>query len=141
MTSVPTHNNPNNNLISLDATFRNLTRKTCNKYKKIIPNLEPYINSLSQYSSQLNTYIQIYVYGENFFSNGQTSVNFGNIQNIPINFLNSNSFYFELQNFAFPGIYNIVVNNSVNFNAKNITANTFSNVVLQSNRVQYTITH
>jgi len=118
-----------------------ITRNICRKTKKTGPNLTPYINSLSQYSSQLNTYIQIYVYGENFLPNGQTSVNFGNIQNISINFLNSNSFYFELQNFAFPGVYDIVVNNTINFNAKNITANTFSKVVLNSNIVQYTITY
>jgi hypothetical protein len=134
MTSVPTQ---------LNETLRYdiISRNSCRKTKKQAPNLTPYVNSLSQYSSQLNTYIQIYVYGENFLPNGQTSVNFGNIQNIPINFLNSNSFYFELQNFAFPGVYDIVVKNTINFNAKNITANTFSKVVLDSNIVQYTITY
>jgi hypothetical protein len=133
MTSIPTQ---------LNVLSRyDIIRDTCRKTKKQAPNLTPYINSLSQYSSQLNTYIQIYVYGENFLPNGQTSVNFGNIQNISINFLNSNSFYFELQNFAFPGVYDIVVNNTINFNAKNITANTFSKVVLDSNIVQYTITY
>jgi hypothetical protein len=139
MTSVPTHNNPNNTLLIADVTLKYVTRDTCRKSKKIVPNLYPYINGLSQYSSLMGSFIQIYVYGENFFPYGQTTVNFGNIQNIPINFLSSNAFYFELQNFAFPGVYKIIVNNNLNLNAKNVTANTITGLSLQSNIVEYRI--
>jgi hypothetical protein len=140
MTSVPSHNNPNNTLLSIDTTFRYLTHDTCRKSKKVIPNLQPYIHGLSQYSSPMNTYAQIYIYGQNFFPFGQSTVSFGNIQNIPMNFLNSNAGYFELENFAFPGIYNIVVNNNLNLNAKNVTANINNGISLQSNIVHYKIT-
>jgi hypothetical protein len=138
MTSVPTHNNPNNTFLISNNLLKYVKHDTCRKSKKIIPNLKPYINELSQYSSLFNTYVQIYVHGENFFPNGQTTVNFGNIQKIPINFINSNTFYFELQNLTFPGVYNIVVNNNISFNALSKTANT-GGVLLQSNAIQYTI--
>jgi hypothetical protein len=114
---------------------------TCKKYKRIVPNLKPIINSLSKYSSQFNFSIQVYVYGENFLPNGLTTVDFGNIQNVNIKYINSNTIYFELYNFIFPGIYDIVVKNYLNFNAKNTTANTINGLALQSNTVQYTIIH
>jgi hypothetical protein len=114
---------------------------TCKKYKRTVPNLKPRINSLSKYSSQFNFSIQVYVYGENFLPNGLTTVDFGNIQNVNIKYINSNTIYFELYNFIFPGIYDIVVKNYLNFNAKNTTANTINGLALQSNTVQYTIIH
>ena len=58
-----------------------------------------------------------------------------------IKYINSNTIYFELYNFIFPGIYDIVVKNYLNFNAKNTTANTINGLALQSNAVQYTIIH
>jgi hypothetical protein len=140
MTSVPRHNNPKNTILFVDERLRNLRQDTCRKSKKVIPNLKPYINNLSQNSSLFNSYAQIYVYGENFFPYGQTTVNFGSIKNIPIQFLNSNSFFFELQNFAFPGVYDIVVNNNINMPALNTTANSVGVVSLQSNILKYTIT-
>jgi len=140
MTSVPRHNNPKNTILFVDERLKNLRQDTCRKSKKVIPNLKPYINNLSQNSSLFNSYAQIYVYGENFFPYGQTTVNFGSIKNIPIQFLNSNSFFFELQNFAFPGVYNIVVNNNINMPALNTTANSVGVVSLQSNILKYTIT-
>lgn len=113
----------------------------CKKNKKKIPDLKPYISSLSQYSSPYNSYIKVYVTGENFLPNGLTSVDFGNIQNININYVNSNSLYFELYNVVFPGVYNILVKNTWNLNAKNPTANTINGLSIKSNVVQYTITH
>jgi hypothetical protein len=141
MISFPTHNNPSNSLLPVGATLRYNTRNTCIKSKKIIPNLYPYISSLSQYSSPFNFTIKIYVYGENFLPNGLTSVNFGNIQNINVSYINSNTLYFELNNFIFPGVYSVVAQNNINFNAKNKTANTINGMSLHSNNVEYRITH
>ena len=129
MISVPTYNNPSNGL------------NTCRRSKKKIPNLYPYISSLSQYSSPFNFTIKIYVYGENFLPNGLTSVKFGNIQNINVSYINPNTLYFELNNFIFPGVYNVAAQNNINFNAKNTTANTTNGLSLQSNNVEYRITH
>lgn len=118
----------------------NINQNTsCRKPKKYVPNFRPYINSLSQYSSQFNTYIKIYIYGENFLPNGLSSVDFGNIQNIDFKYINSNTLYFELYNFAFPGIYNIIVKNKLNFNARNITAASVNVAPFTSNIIQYTI--
>jgi hypothetical protein len=141
MTSVPTHNNPSGTLLIVDEFLRNNTDDTtCRRYKRINPNLSPHINSLSKYSAPFNSYIQIYVYGENFFPNGLTKVDFGNIKNISINYLGSNSFYFELQNLAFPGVYDIVVKNSLHLAVRNTTANSVNGLSSQSNAVQFTIT-
>jgi hypothetical protein len=114
---------------------------SCRKTTKNIPNLKPYISSLSNYSSKFNFYIEIYVYGENFLPNGLTRVHFGNIQNIDVKYINSNTIYFELHNFIFPGVYNIVVKNTLHLNAKNVTANSVNGITLESNSVQYTIIH
>jgi hypothetical protein len=113
----------------------------CRKYKKNVPNLKPYISTLSQYSSPFNSYIKVYITGENFLPNDLTTVTFGNIQNISVKYINSNSIYFELHTFAFPGVYNILVKNRLNLNARNVTANNSSGISLQSNVVKYTITH
>jgi len=113
----------------------------CRKYKKILPDLKPYISNLSQYSSPYNSYIKFYITGENFLPNGLTTVDFGNIQNINVEYINSNTIYFELHNMAFPGVYNIFVKNTWNLNAKNPTANTINGLSLESNVFQYTITH
>ena len=118
----------------------NINQNTsCRKPKKYVPNFTPYINSLSQYSSQFNTYIKIYIYGENFLPNGLSSVDFGNIQNVDFKYINPNTLYFELYNFAFPGVYNIVVKNNLYFNAKNTTANSVNLSPIVSNVVKYTI--
>jgi hypothetical protein len=114
---------------------------SCKNPKKIVPNLKPYISTLSQYSSPYNSYIKVYITGDNFLPNGLTRVDFGNIQNINVEYLNSNTIYFELYNLVFPGVYNIFVKNTWNLNAKNPTANTINGLSLESNALQYTITH
>lgn len=139
MTSLPININQNNSLLSTYELLKYGKLDLCRKTKKTVPNFKPYINSLSQYSSQFNTYIKIYIYGENFLPNGLSSVDFGNIQNIDFKYINPNTLYFELYNFAFPGVYNIVVKNNLYFNAKNTTANSVNLTPLVSNVVKYTI--
>lgn len=116
-----------------------MENRSCIRYKKTAPNLDPYINYLSQYSSPFNNAVRVYIYGKNFLPNGLTKVDFGNIQNINIKFINPNIIYFELYNFLFPGTYNIIVKNVLFINAKNTTANSINGLVLKSNIVQYTI--
>jgi len=127
-----------------ESIYQNLKYKkriSCKKYKKIVPNLKPYISTLSQYSSPYNSYIKVYISGENFLPNGLTTLDFGNIQNIHVKYINSNSIYFEIYNLLFPGVYNILVKNTWNLNAKNTTANIINGFSIKSNVVQYTITH
>jgi hypothetical protein len=120
-------------------TLKYIDNKNCIKIRKTVPNLNPYISYLSQYSSQFNTAIRIDIYGKNFLPNGLTKVDFGNIQNINIKFINPSIIYFELYNFAFPGVYNIIVKNQLLISAKNTTANSVNGLVLKSNIVEYTI--
>lgn len=118
----------------------NITNR-CLKYKKGFPNLKPYVSSLSNNSSHFKDYVKIYIYGNNFLPNGFTTINFGNIKNIPVRYLNTNTLYLELYNFLFPGVYDIVVINNLPMYAKNTTANSLGDTYLQSNVVNYTVTN
>jgi len=139
MTSVPTHNNPNNTIVLLDEKFRNLQNNTCSRYKRVVPNLTPFISGLSSYSTQVNNYALIYVYGGNFFSNGATTVNFGNIKNLAINFLSQSSFFFQLPVSSVAGNYNITVENNIFLNGTTVVSNTGNGLSLVSNTVVFTI--
>jgi len=140
MTSLPINViNQNNSLLLIYELLKYRRVDRCRKIKKNVPNFKPYISNLSNYSSQFNTFIKVYVYGENFLPNGLTILDFGNIQNINPQYINSSTLYFELYNFAFPGVYDIVVKNYLYFNAKNTTANSVNLTPLVSNVVKYTI--
>jgi hypothetical protein len=140
MTSLPINiNNQNNSLLSTYELLKYRRFDACRKSKKYVPNLNPFINSLSNYSTKFNTYIKIYIYGDKFLPNGLTSVDFGNIQNIIPQYINPNTLYLELYNFAFPGVYNIVVKNNFYFSARNTTAASVNVTPFESNVVQYTI--
>jgi hypothetical protein len=140
MASVPTHHNPSNTILLIDQALRNKKQYNCVKYRRIVPNIEPSIYSLSSYSAKFNTYIQIYVYGENFLPNGISSVDFGSIKNIPISYINHGSFYFEVPFVSFPGVYNVVVKNNINLIGRSVTANSSGRLSLESNIVEFTIT-
>jgi hypothetical protein len=116
-------------------------KNECLKYRKNFPNLKPYISSLSSYSSYFKNYVKIYIYGNNFLPNGFTNINFGNIKNIPVRYINTNTLYVELYNFLFPGVYDLVVVNTLPIYAKNTTANSLGDTYLQSNIVNYTVTN
>lgn len=112
----------------------------CMKYNKtIIPELKPYITSLSNYSSLYDEGIKIYIYGNNFLPNNLSTVNFGNNQNIPVLFINSTTLFLQINNLLLPGVYNISVTNNVKFPARNTTANSLGNLILNSNTIAYTL--
>jgi hypothetical protein len=139
MTSVPRHNNPNNTLALLDQFFLNKKNTTCSRYKRVVPNLTPFISGLSIYSAKSNTYVLVYVYGGNFFSNGTTTVNFGNIKNLAINFLSQSSFFFQLPVSSIAGNYNITVENNIFLNGTTVVSNTGNGLTLVSNSIKFTI--
>jgi hypothetical protein len=139
MTSVTTHNNPSNIFPQITQQLIKEKKTVCRGYKKIIPNLQPFISSLSSSSAQFNSHIKIYVYGEHFFPFGITTVDFGSIQDISINYVNTNSFYFEVPLLAFPGIYNVTVKNRIRLNSRNVTSNA-GGLIITSNTVEFTIT-
>jgi hypothetical protein len=123
------------------SVFTNIINR-CEKYRKNIPDLKPYISNLSSYSSPFNNNsIKIYIYGNNFLAKGFTMVDFGNIKNIPVQYINSNTLYLELYNFLFPGVYDVVVKNTLPIYAKNTTAASIGDVYLQSNIINYTVTN
>jgi len=118
----------------------NIIVPRCLKYKKNNSlGINPYISSLSSYSSDYDEGIEIYIYGDNFLPNSLSRVNFGNKRNIPVVFLNSNTLFLKINNLLLPGVYNISVTNSVKFSARNTTANSLGNLILNSNAVPYTL--
>ena len=117
----------------------NIIVPRCLKYKPNTLGINPYISSLSNDSSAYDEGFAIYIYGDNFLPNGLSRVNFGDKRNIPVVFLNSNTLYFKINNFLLPGVYNISVTNNVKFSARNTTANSLGNLILNSNAVPYTL--
>jgi hypothetical protein len=145
MTSVPTHNNPSNTIILIDQALRNEKKYFCNTYRKFAPtkvldNFKPFIDNLSKYSAVFNTYIKIYVYGENFFPYGQTIVDFGSIKNIEISYISQGSFFFEVPFISLPGTYNIIVKNNINLIGKHVISSNRDRLSFKSNIVKFIIT-
>ena len=87
----------------------------CRQSIQVIPNLNPSISNLSQYSSSSGAYTVVYIYGNNFSlygSIGSSVVNFGNFTGLPVSFYNSQQLSFSVPANAQPGNYTIVVENS-----------------------------
>jgi hypothetical protein len=102
------------------------------------PNPTPVITSFSTYSSPIDVYTRVEIFGRNFFPFGTTTVTFGPIQNIPVDYISSFSISFTLpvnNNIAIStGIYDVYV---VNLNNKT----QILPISLYSNKVEYTLTY
>jgi hypothetical protein len=104
----------------------------CRKFKKNIKlDATPVINSLSLYKSAFHKPATVYIYGENFLPNGNTSMEFGNIPT-PINYISSTILSFDVPFVEFPGTYYIVINNYISLKALNVTGIS-KTIVLESN--------
>ena len=119
-----------NNSINM-AIISNIdtVQNKCRKYNGFLPNKNPVISSLSNYTSTNGIYIIVYINGQNFTPYG-SSVNFGLYKSLPIVFYNSFCISFVVPNVPV-GNYNIQVtsNNNSNYNP----------ALLYSNTVSYTI--
>jgi hypothetical protein len=138
MTYYP-NNNPSNifDLVALQRA--NEKKKECIKYRKNIKtDLTPKIYYLSRDTLPIRSYAIVYIYGENFFPNGATSIEFGNM-NVTSNYISSNTIFFEVPFKVFPGVYNIVVKNKVNLSAINVTGISGS-IIRISNKVPFLMT-
>ena len=100
------------------------------------PNPVPIIYGLSTYSSKVGKFTQVFINGENLFPFGSTTVTFGPIQNIELNYLSSMnaSFFLPISNgTALPvGTYELYL---VTVNARTQIFPTS----LVSNKVKYTL--
>lgn len=101
------------------------------------PNPTPIIYNLSTYSSPVNSYTKVKINGLNFFPFGTTTVTFGPIQNIPVDYLSSFNISFTIpisnSNPIYVGTYDLYV-----VNVNNVTQ--ILPIALYSNKVQYTLT-
>ena len=92
----------------------NTKQVTCRTYKGFYPQTPPIIYNLSQYTSKLGQYTQVFVNGYNFFAYGTTRVNFGPYINIPLTYYSSLQISFLIPINAQPGCYTINVANVTN---------------------------
>jgi len=117
-----------------------LTKPICRKYSKsIYPNFTPVINSLSITTSKSNVYTVVNIIGDNF-SPYDTYVNFGPYKNIEIVFISSLQISFIVPINSISGNYSVVVVNVYNSNLSKKVNFTYSNNLIYSNSVNYTIT-
>jgi hypothetical protein len=94
----------------------NTLQNKCRKYNGFYPNFAPVLTSLSVTSSTAGIYSLVYVFGYNFLPNGNTYINFGSINNIPVTYYSSNNISFVvpvINNFGAQG-YNVVAVNVYN---------------------------
>ena len=105
--------------------------------KGFLPNINPIINGLSAYTSQIDVYTVVYISGLNFFPFGTTTVTFGPLSNIPVTYYSSYNISFILpqttRSILRVGTYSVQVT-SIN-NSTNLFPST-----LYSNKVLYTLT-
>jgi hypothetical protein len=111
----------------------------CSLTRYQIPSYRPVINGLSQNRSKLREYALIYINGSNFFPNGSSYVNFGDIKNIPVTYYNSFNISFIVPVNAIINDYNITVVNIYNGNYSNPVKYTYPASLIESNSVSFTI--
>jgi len=129
----------------MDFTQKNVNtvRKNCRKYNGFYPNFNPVITSLSVMTSEAGVYSLVYINGTNFLPNGNTYVNFGKVQNIPVSYYSSTniSFVVPTTQIQKAGSYSVIVvniyNGSYGFSMKHPGAGSLS----YSNPISYTITN
>lgn len=119
------------------------------------PNPTPVIYSLSQYSSAAGAYSVVYIYGENFLCNQDTSST-GQLTNvymsivpnglasalknpISVTFYNSNEISFVVPSSFSSGVYKLVVGVKSNVNGGNGSTMAAPTYLLFSNSVNYSI--
>ena len=129
----------------MDFTQKNVNtvRKNCRKYNGFYPNFNPVITSLSVMTSEAGVYSLVYIYGTNFLPNGNTYVNFGSVQNIPVSYYSSTNISFTVPTTQIQkaGSYSVIVvniyNGSYGFSMKHPGVGSLS----YSNSINYTITN
>lgn len=101
------------------------------------PNPTPVIYGLSSYSSLANSYIKVSVFGKNFFPFGTTTITFGPVENIQVDYLSSSTISFSLPisstTYIVPGgiydVYAVNINNTTQIIP----------IALYSNKIKYYI--
>jgi hypothetical protein len=113
--------------------------KTCAITKNKIPDFRPIIDRLSQISSKAGDYTQVFISGYNFFRNGTSYVNFGNIKNIPITYYSSFNISFIVPINATKGDYIVKVVNIYNGNVSLPIQWTYPPILNNSDGITYSI--
>lgn len=123
---------PNNDLYTETRLGITINTRRCPSKKGFYPDITPSIESISPDTSESNIYTTVQIYGLNFLPFGNTELNMGQYKNLPYSYLNSTNISFQVPSGILPGIYDIQLNNTNNYN---VPPNS-----LYSNIVKYTIT-
>lgn len=123
---------PNNDLYTENRLGITINTRRCPTKKGFYPNITPTINSIVPDNSAFNVFTTVQIYGINFLPFGNTELSIGEYKNIPYSYLNSFNISFQIPSGLLPGIYDIKLNNTNNYN--NPPNSVYSNVV------KYTIT-
>ena len=99
--------NTSNVIADTLGIYFDTTVKKCRGYKGFYPNLTPVILSLSQYSSNQNSFTLVYLNGINILPYGSTTLNFGSFKNITFTYLSSFNISFSVPLNASKGAHNI----------------------------------
>jgi hypothetical protein len=113
--------------------------KICSLARNNLPSFTPIIYGLSQTKSNKDTYTIVYIIGENFFQNGTTYVNFGNIKKIPITYYSSFNISFIVPPNVIIGDYSVTVVNIYTGNLSLPVQYTYTPNLNTSNSIMYNI--
>jgi hypothetical protein len=105
-----------NNPLTSNVSVKIPSQSLCRKYKGFLPNINPIIYFFSNDECLQNSYLVVYVNGENFTPNN-LSVTFGSITGIPIVFYSSFQISFIVPSNLSQGFYSVkvVANNNNNY--------------------------
>ncbi len=112
-----------------------LKNNSCKKYINFKLDLTPIIYNLSIDTIKYNTFEKIYVIGENFLPDNITSLLIGN-KKINVNYINSNTIYFDIPSDLIPGVYYIIIKNNITLKTIN-TSGLPNKIVKYSNKVKF----
>jgi hypothetical protein len=125
--------------------FINDRRQRINKSTLIcrrgfLPSFTPNLSSLSVTTSTAGTYSLVYVNGSNFLPNGTTSIQFGELGNLPVTYYSSFNLSFVVPLNATIGNYPVKVVNLYNGNFSPSINQSYPGNLNFSNSITYTIT-
>lgn len=113
--------------------------RNCSFGRNNLPSFTPMIHGLSQTSSKAGVFAEVFINGENFFRNGTTYINFGNIKKIPVTYYSSFNISFIVPTNITAGNYNITAVNIFNGNFSLPVKWTYPPNLNNSNSINYTI--
>jgi hypothetical protein len=113
--------------------------RSCSFGRNNLPSFTPIIYGVSKTSSNAGMFAEVFITGENFFRNGTTYINFGNIQQLPITYYSSFNISFIVPIDVTAGNYKVTAVNIFNGNFSLPVKWSYPSNLNNSNSINYTI--